>query len=77
MARAAGNMILLALPRKRPLSGNELMQLARKASAAKRLPFDLGDPVKYGFLHARDKSQHGRVLWDGELEQRKRDSFSK
>lgn len=67
----------MARARKQPLSRDELMQLARKASAAKRLPFDLGDPVKYGFLHARDKSQHGRVLRDRELEQRKRGSRSK
>ncbi len=72
--RGAGNMILLALPRKQPLSRDELMQLARKVSAAKRFPFDLGDPVKYGFLAAHAKSQHGRVLRDRDLEQRKQRS---
>lgn len=70
--RDAGNMILLALPRKQPLSGDELMHLARKASAAKRFPFDLGDRDKYGFLDAHAKSQHGRVLRDRDLEQHKR-----
>ena len=70
--RDAGNKILLALPRKQPLSRDELMQLARKASAARRFPFDLGDPVQYGFLDAQAKSQHGRVLRDRDLEQRKR-----
>ena len=71
--RGAGNKILLALPRKQPLSRDELTQLARKVSAAKRLPFDLGDPVKHGFLDARAKNQHGRVLRDPVLEQRKQD----
>jgi len=69
--RGAVNKILLALPRKQPLSRDELTQLARKVSAAKRFPFDLGDPVKYGFLDARAKSQHVRVLRDRDLEQRK------
>ncbi len=72
--QGAGNMILLALPRKQPLSRDELMQLARKVSAAKRFPFDLGDPVNYGFLDARAKSQHERVLRDRDLEQRKQRS---
>ncbi len=72
--RGAGNMILLALPRKQPLSRDELMQLARKVSAAKRFPFDLGDPVNYGFLDARAKNQDGRVLRDRDLEQRKQRS---
>jgi spermidine synthase len=73
--RGASNMILLALPRKQPLSRDELTQRARKVSAAKRFPFDLGDPVKYGFLDADVKSQHGRVLRDSDLEQRKQDGF--
>ncbi len=70
--RDAGNKILLALPRKQPLNRDELMQRARKVSAARRFPFDLGDPVKYGFLDARAKGQRGRVLRDRNLEQRKR-----
>ena len=70
--RGASNMILLALPRKQPLSRDELTQLARKVSAAKRFPFDLGDPVKYSFLDARGTNQRGRVLRDRDLGQRKR-----
>lgn len=62
--RDAANKILLALPRKQPVSRGELTRLARKVSAAKRFPFDLGDPVKYGFQDAPAKSQHGRVLRD-------------
>ncbi len=72
--QGAGNMILLALPHKQALNRGELMQLARKVSAAKRFPFDLGDPVNYGFLDARAKNQHERVLRDPELEQRKQRS---
>ncbi len=75
--RGAGNMILLALPRKQPLGRDELMQLARKVSAVKRFPFDLGDPVTHGFLGARAKSEYGRVLRDRDLEQRRPDGFSK
>lgn len=75
--RDAGNKILLALPRRQPLGRDELMQIARKVSAAKRFPLDLGVPVEYGFLGARAKSQHGRVLRDRDLDQHKPDSFSK
>lgn len=64
----AGNVIVLALPRKQSLGRDELTRLARNVSAAKRFPFDLGDPVKYGFLDARTKNQRGRVLRDRDLE---------
>ena len=65
----AGNMILLALPRRQPLSRDELAQMARKVSAAKRFRFDLGDLVNYGFLHAQEKNQRARVLRDVDLKQ--------
>jgi hypothetical protein len=73
--RGAGNRILLALPRKQPLSRDELTQLARNVSAARRFPFDLGDPVQYGFLDAHAKSQRGSVLRDRDLEQRKLERY--
>ncbi len=75
--RGAGNKILLALPRKQPLNRDELTQMARKVSAARRFLFDLGDPVKDGLQGARAKSQHERVLRDRDLVQRKPDNFSK
>ena len=62
--RNAGNKILLALPRKQPLSRDELTLLARKVSTAKRFRFDLGELVNYGYLHAREKNQRERVLRD-------------
>lgn len=68
--RGAGNMIVLALPRRWSPSRDELMQLARNLSAAKRFPFDLGSPVRYGFLDARAKDQRGRVLRDRDVAQR-------
>jgi spermidine synthase len=60
----AGNMILLALPRRQPLNRDELAQLARQVATARRFRFDLGDPLNYGFLHAQQKNQRGRVLRD-------------
>ena len=62
--RGAGNMILLALPRKQAVSRDELTQLARKVSTNRRLGFDLGELVGYGFLHARVKNPDARVLMD-------------
>ncbi len=62
--QGAGNIILLALTRQQPLNRDELAQLARKVSTAKRFRFDLGDLVNYGFLRAQEKNQRGRVLRD-------------
>ncbi len=67
--RGAGNKILLALPRKQPLNPDELTQMASRVSAARRLPFDLGDPVKHGFQEARAKNQQERVLLDRDADQ--------
>jgi spermidine synthase len=63
------NKILLALPRKQPLGQDELGLAARKVSSAKQFHFDLGEQVRYGFLHARDRNPQGRVLRDAELNQ--------
>ncbi len=60
----AGNKILLALPRKQPLTRGELAQLARKVSSARQFRFDLGEVVNRGFLHAREKKRGERVLRD-------------
>lgn len=58
------NKILLALPRRQPLSQSELAQLARKVSTAKRFRFDLGELVEFGYLRANEKNQRGFVLRD-------------
>lgn len=62
--RDAGNKILLALPRRQPLSRDEMILLTRKVSTAKRFRFDFGDLVSYGFQQAREKNQGGHVLRD-------------
>lgn len=70
--RSSANKILLALPGGRTPDRDELMALARKTSTARRFPFDLADPVRYGFPGAHAKSQHGRVLRDRDLDERQR-----
>ena len=72
--RSAGNKILLALPRRQPLSRDELTLMARKVSTAKRFRFDLGDLVNYGYRHAREKNQLERVLRDADPAQRRQDN---
>ena len=62
-----GNRILLALPRRQPLSRDELAQRARGVSSAKQFRFDLGDLVTYGYSRAQAKNQDGRVLRDADL----------
>jgi spermidine synthase len=65
------NKILLALPRKQPMSRSELAQRARQLSASKQFRFDLGELVEYGFEHAQEKNRAARVLRDADLGQAK------
>jgi len=63
----SGNKILLALPRRQPLTRGEIVRLARNESVARRFRFDLGDLVDRGFLSAGGSGSSGRVLRDAEL----------
>ena len=65
----AGNKILLALPRRQPLTCEELAQLAGKVSTAQQFRFNLSELVTSGFHHATEKNPDGRVLKDAELQQ--------
>ncbi|MGH8616935.1 MAG: spermidine synthase [Burkholderiales bacterium] len=69
--RNAGNQILLALPRSQPLTQEQLAQLARRVSTAKRFDFDLGEQVNYGFEHMQVKNPKDRVLRDRDLARNK------
>jgi spermidine synthase len=61
------NRILLALPRKVSLTREEYSRRARSLGTALKFPFDAGDVLKAGFLHATRKSSEGRVLRDAEI----------
>lgn len=63
----SGNRILLALPRRQPLTRDEFVRLARNESAARQFRFDLGDLVDRGFIPADGSGRDGRVLRDAEL----------
>ncbi len=65
--QAADNKILLALPRRQPLSRTEIVERARSLSAAKGFRFDLGEVADYGLLSAHDSGADGRVLRDRDL----------
>lgn len=64
---AAGNVILLALPRRVDLDRGALAQQAGRISAAKGFRFDLAAQVPADFLHASGKNPAGRVLRDSDL----------
>lgn len=64
----AGNKILLALPRRQPLTCEELAQLAGQVSTAQQFRFNLSELVTAGFHHATEKNPDGRVLKDAELQ---------
>ncbi len=61
---AAGNKILLALPRQLNLRVEELEARARKVSTEKRFRFDMGEAARYGFLPLREPVAEGKVLLD-------------
>lgn len=65
--RAAGNRIVLALPRRQNLSRDELATRARRVSEAKQFRFDLGERVTFGFQHVAAKNLAERVLRDAEM----------
>lgn len=67
--RGAGNMIVLALPRRLNLGREELAAQARHVSTTKRFRFDLGERVESGYSHAIEKNRAGRVLKDAEIGQ--------
>jgi len=60
----SGNRILLALPRRQPLTRDEMARLVRDSQAAKRFRFDMGELVQRGFLPAEEG---GSVLRDAAL----------
>ncbi|MBL9209894.1 MAG: fused MFS/spermidine synthase [Opitutaceae bacterium] len=65
--RGAGNMIVLALPRRLNLSREDLAAQARRISTAKGFRYDLGERVEFGYSHAMEKNADGRVLKDADL----------
>lgn len=65
--QGAGNMIVLALPRRLNLSREDLAAQARRISTSKRFRFDLGERVEFGYSHPIEKNQDGRVLKDADL----------
>jgi spermidine synthase len=62
--QGAGNRILLAFPRRVEVSKEELIEKARRISAAKGFRFDLGESVRYGFRKPGDEESGGKVLLD-------------
>lgn len=61
---AAGNKILLALPRALALKEEELESRAREVADRRRFKFDLGEAATYGFVRLRERNASGQVLVD-------------
>ena len=62
--RGAGNEILLALPKRRAVSPDELARRASKLSQQRQFPFDMGKLVTYGHRYVEEEIPDGRVLTD-------------
>ena len=60
----AGNNILVALPRREPITRDGLAARAGRISKQRTLPFDLAGFVRYGFRHPAEKDPRGRILLD-------------
>jgi spermidine synthase len=63
----SGNRILLALPRRQPLTRDEMTRFVRNSQAAKRFRFDMGELVQSGLLPAEEG---GSVLRDAALKRK-------
>jgi len=66
-ASGSGNRILLALPRKEPLSAEEIARRARGVSESRGFKFDLGSLFEEGYTPADGDGSAGRVLLDADL----------
>ncbi|MCW5604711.1 MAG: fused MFS/spermidine synthase [Burkholderiales bacterium] len=64
---STNNRILLALPRRQPLSRSEIADMARKVSAEKRFRFDPGILVDRGLIPAGTSAIGGQVLRDADM----------
>ena len=62
--RNSGNVILLALPHKPKLTRDILARQASKLSREKKLPYNLGRLVKYGFRRPDKKEKSAPILLD-------------
>ena len=62
--RAAGNKILMALPRKLQVAREDLARQAGAISKQKRFRFDMAELVTYGYQYAGEKDPRARVLTD-------------
>ena len=59
-----GNRILIALPHKRPIERDDLVQRARKLAKARQFGFDLADCAAAGFHGLEEPNTRGSVLLD-------------
>lgn len=66
-ASGSGNRIFLALPRKEPLSPEEIARRARGVSESRGFQFDLGSLFLEGYTPADGDGSAGRVLLDADL----------
>lgn len=66
-ASGSGNRIFLALPRKEPLSAEEIARRARGVSESRGFTFDLGSLFREGYTPADADGSAGRVLLDADL----------
>jgi spermidine synthase len=61
-----GNRIVLAVPRKRALTREDLVALARKTALEHSFPFDLGELGEHRFAQALERRPGVRVLRDAD-----------
>ena len=67
----AGNKILLALPEKRRLGRDEIVQIAGRISKEKHFRFDMGDLAENGLRYDEKRNKRGHVLTDDNEERSK------
>jgi len=62
--QGAGNKILIAVPRRFRIGRDELARRAAEIAKQKRLRFEMGELVTYGYQYLDEKNSLGRVLTD-------------
>ena len=59
-----GNKILIALPARRELGRDQVVQIAGRISKEKNFRFDMGDLAESGLRHDEKRNERGHVLTD-------------
>jgi spermidine synthase len=64
--RASGNRILIGIPRKAPLTNDEVVAKAKTIGTRDKFPYDIGDIASYGYSRLTGEPLDAKILRDAD-----------